>query len=191
MLRCACMKTKNLLSLFIVGSSLGASLDLFHNLGGVSGYLHPSLWGLPWWVFPEFGVAVVLIALTHHLFQHKSRVSPNIIHIPGSLVLFASFYGLSAVLAAQPVLCLFILLIGFIGLWYWTDRSRKGLMIAVGVAIAGTSFEALLTQTGHFFYWEPHLWGVPFWLPLLYLSASTTIGTLSQTYISNNSSNRN
>jgi hypothetical protein len=60
------------------------------------------------------------------------------------------------------------------------DRRPIGAMHALGAAIAGTGVEIALVQAGTFGYHEGPLFGVPLWLPLLYVCASYAVATVAR-----------
>ena len=69
-------------------------------------------------------------------------------------------------------------------MWYVSDKTWQGFVLAILTAIVGTGFEMVLTTTGHFYYTQPHILGVPVWLPLLYICASIAVGNLGRKLLS-------
>jgi hypothetical protein len=78
-------------------------------------------------------------------------------------------YVASALLQGQPKLL--ALVYGLLFLRRVLPRADAPWLAlhGVGLAIGGTSFEAVLAATGAFHYNQPDLWTVPLWLPGVYL----------------------
>lgn len=180
-------KLQALLTLFILGAGLGALYDSFHVWFGVTGYANPTLFHLSWWVFPEFGLAAVLIGISHpwgDKLLNRPHADQSWSEIFFDILCFGFIYLLSAALAPHPILCALTLLTGNALMWHVSDKTWQGVVLAILTAIIGTGFEMALTTTDHFFYTHPHILGVPFWLPLLYTSASMTVGNLGRKLLS-------
>lgn len=64
--------------------------------------------------------------------------------------------------------------------WYLFDKSLSGLILAFIVGICGSLVEIMIISTGHFYYNNPDFHGVPYWLPLLYIAASVSVGNLGR-----------
>lgn len=81
--------------------------------------------------------------------------------------------------------------------WITLDRTWQGILTSVLTAVSGTAVEIFLVKAEVFSYqnyvaggavlgggalWvgDPHVWGVPMWLPWLYVIASITIGNVGR-----------
>lgn len=176
-------KLHSFLILFLLGASMGAGFDYLYTVFGVSGYTTPTVGNLPWWVFPEFGLATVLIGFSHPWCDtrlHRPQTNQSWGEIFFDILCFGFVYLLSAALSSHPILCSLTLFTGGILMWVASDKTWQGVLLAIITAIIGTGFEMTLSASGQFFYTHPHFWGVPFWLPLLYASASMAVGNLGR-----------
>lgn len=173
------------LTLFFIGFILGPACDLFHNVTLTSGYLHPQFLGLAFWVPLLFGSATLLIGLSHTLtpllFKQKIVLKKDVpLYIP--LILFAFQYALSGYVFA-PLASKFLILLFVTALNIWILKSSAfDLVLAIITGISGCAVEVLLGISGHFFYFEMHrqFSGIPYWLPLLYMTASLAVGELGR-----------
>lgn len=184
---------KNTLKLFFLGFVLGPIGDYCHVLSRTNGYpqhiFRYYFLGVPFWVPFLFGTATLAIGLSHPsldvlLGAPRSR--------PGSESLGQVAYGMLAFLALYAVSGFLpfktggfndlIMALGALVVWLSFDRTWQGLLMGVFTACLGTLAEISLVKLGAFFY-LPHtanLWGVPSWLPWLYVAASVTVGNMGR-----------
>lgn len=175
---------KNYIVLFILGATIGAGGDLFHNLTGTSFYTQPDFLGLSWWVFPLFGVAVcVLAALQIKIDEVLNEPMSNLkfSEVVGGLLFFEFVYYLSGVLRPIGNVHIFIVL-SFLAVFFWFvfDRTVLGFVLGVMVAVGGCFVESSLSRLDLFHYQNADLFGVPSWLGFVYFVASIAVGHLAR-----------
>jgi hypothetical protein len=162
------------LAVALLGGVVGTALDWFCHLHfGVIQYPapEPGLFGQPWWVGPNFAVAILGAVVLSIPFARATRsivretwISPV---ATGSLWM-AGAYLATGLFAAHKVP-----LTGALAALYFArmafPRERK-ILLAAGLilAIVGPAYEAVLIRAGLFSYTDPD-WIVPMWLPALYL----------------------
>ena len=74
-----------------------------------------------------------------------------------------------------------VLLVGIFGVaWAVCDRTGAGLLLAGATAVGGPLVEILLIRAGAFVHHEVLVFGIPGWLPLLYLTAAVGLGGLAR-----------
>lgn len=164
---------------FLLGGFCGVLLDQIHVQFGVLTYKSPIFWNQAWWVFPLFGTAtVVLLYLASffwEVFSRRSSLQFKLAVIPLDFFVFIGVYFLTGMFKDRPyqfAITMFCLWIGYVFV-----LPNRGLQIsfAVSLAVLGTLFEASLSATGVFWYYNPDFLGVPIWLPCLYLFAAPVI----------------
>jgi hypothetical protein len=175
--------------LFIAGAIGGTLGDLCHVLSGIESY--PALWPyvpgtpLPYWVPIEFGFAAAWLGFTHEVFPVQlptPRGARFRIDVLGSVVLFQLAWALSGFLplttGGSKDIALALMALGG---WYFFDRRPFVWVMALLTAIGGVIVEALLINRGFFNYrsGDSNLFGVPSWLPWIYMLACFAIGNLS------------
>lgn len=69
--------------------------------------------------------------------------------------------------------------------WVACDRSRAGLLLAIGTAIVGCFVEVALTSLDAFHYVHPDAGPIASWLPWIYVTASVAVGNLGR-FLSDN-----
>jgi hypothetical protein len=176
-----------ILALFLLGAVGGTLGDFFHVMTHTDGYPQFS-WmlpgtGQPFWVPLLFGSATLAIGLSHPWINQwlgpkkiKRRSFAQI--ILGNL-LFLLLYAASGFLPfATGGLQDILLMTGAISIWLYFDPTWQGAFLCVGTAILGTLVEITLTHFQGFFYYPEvaNFYGVPSWLPWLYVAASVTVG---------------
>lgn len=175
-------KLKNALILFLFGAILGPWADSFHTHVGVLSYYRVVFFQMAWWVPLLFGIAAVVIGFTHISLDDRFAMQPkprNWVEIIWGLGLFLMIYKLSALLPNSGIK---LFLLGFLSVttWYLLDRRVLGLVQALLTAVFGTVVEMTLIKFKFFFYQEPDLFGVPLWLPFIYIAASVAVGNLAR-----------
>ncbi len=157
---------------FLLAAVAGTLLDQIHVRSGVLWYAHPVLFGQAFWVPLVFGTGGLLLVNSHAIFVALAGEGPA---APGPLaaqaLLFVGAYLMTGVAGDQPLLVLGVLVTA------WAMRvavapSRELVLAGIAFALGGPLFEAALSATGGFSYDRPDLFGVPCWLPALYLHAS-------------------
>lgn len=177
-----------ILTAFVVGACVGTTGDFVHVYTKTTGYpangpfpflpLLPVL--MPIWVPVEFGLAVVLMAVSHKLLSplYTPRLAVNRTLATWAPVLFTGLYAMTGLIQLGVggwqdawIAAAFILL------WWFFDRTVWGIIFAIIIGLIGSSFEIFLTGVGGFFYYpkNANFMGVASWLPWLYMSASICV----------------
>lgn len=162
--------------LAIVGATLGSALDMIHTYFGATSYADPFLFRAPIWVPLMFGSAYIF-GLAWPYFDNTVR--PSMWKVIFGLLFYISAYWISV----APWLCSFrAITIGAIfgAAWWLCDRTFKGLCLSATAAIVGPTLESTMVSAGIFVHHEVTLFGVPCWLPTLYLVAGVGIGSLAK-----------
>ena len=159
--------------LFVIGAVVGTFLDGLQTYAGLAFYTHPVFFQTAWWVPFLFGSATVVIGLVHR----KGECGPNArTRFFGSVAfltlacLITAFFKIESLHKAGLLLALYFLS------WGMFDRTSRGLLLAVGLAVIGPAVESFLGQLNLYHYTHPDLFGVPCWLPFLYLHISQAAG---------------
>lgn len=169
---------KAFLLLFFIGAVAGTFLDWLHTHAGIAVYINPTFLDTPWWVPFLFGVGVVLIAWTHFKI-HPMPPQPKRVLISSLVALFFACWTTSRP-TVDNVTKVYILLTLYLISWGILDRTRKSIGLAIGTAIIGSLAESLWGAIGIYYYQQPDLLGVPYWLPFLYFHVSQTVGFLGR-----------
>jgi len=160
---------------FVAGGIGGTLLDQIHVRTNVLRYAHPDLFGQPWWVAPQFGLAVVAILLATVWFTDRAgRESRDAVPMIADAVAFVVAYTVTGIFHRHPWLVLIALCVIWAGM-ILVHRDRVTLVaISMALAVGGPVYESLLTWTGAFTYTvTPLALRVPIWLPALYLTAGS------------------
>lgn len=167
--------------------------DYFHHLQGVASYPSntlPTIFGIPFWVPIQFGLAAVLgvSLIPLELKFNKTRTPPK--HL-GLLSIFFSFlfvmmpYIFSSFYFSNPVIkTTLIFMMGIIP-WLINDGTSQGLISILVMSFVGVSYEATLGILNIFTYIhspENIFFSVPIWLFGIYTAAGTTIRIIAYTY---------
>lgn len=163
------------------GSVLCTLLDQLHVRFGVLEYRDGSMFGQAPWVPLLFAFATVFSLFGYLTWARKFGFRRDLLdgsrdrwgtrEAAWALVWMVLAYAVSGPLQGWPR--------GLLGLYVLTFLLRSWSLSAPGLgwsslqfAIGGTVFETLLASTGTFHYRHPDLWGVPLWLPGVYLHAT-------------------
>jgi hypothetical protein len=176
-------KVKIIGCLFLLGMILGPLMDGFHTHSGTAYYPRPWKWMMAWWVPLLFGTATVTIGLSHLDFDKwLRRVQRN--HswfaVWSGIVCFAALYFASAYLSIDETQKLSVMIVTAFLVWYVLEKTYAGFLFALVIAAIGTAVESLLGHAGLFIYTKPDMFGVPYWLPCLYVAASVAVGNLAR-----------
>lgn len=160
----------------LLGAVAGPLFDQIHVQLGVLHYPRPDILGQPLWVYPQFAVASVLMALSYRLAlpwlpaRERTPVGPGQVLV--AMAVFVGLYFCTALfwrhewLLAAALVALFVARVAFDGGWPATAH-------AVVCAAVGVTWEASISALGAFAYdVDRSLFGVPAWLPGLYLHAA-------------------
>ena len=179
---------KFLLLSFVVGAIAGTTGDFVHVITRTDGYpangpfpFLPFLpVKMPVWVPFLFGSAVMLMGAGHKMVQtlYHPRLAKNFMVSAWAPVVFVLLYAMTGFLHTGTGSWedVWLAIVTFI-IWWLMDRTFIGAGFALVNAVYGTCFEIFLVHVGGFFYYPEHsnLFGVPSWLPWLYMAASVCI----------------
>lgn len=161
----------------LVGAVAGVLGDQIHVIGGVIVYRDPLLFGQPWWVPVQYGLAAVVgYAGASRLRASHERISVASGWFLGAYLATAVFQRWALPLA---------LVLGVVGLARAVRLGVVCLAFGLAVALFGVLWEAGLTFTGAFSYRHPNVLGVAFWLPALYLNAAPLLVAVAARYREN------
>ena len=175
------------LIIFLLGFFLAPIGDMVHVSTKTTSYPDSYSWylfGIPWWVFPFFGISGVVLAFTNDFIDSKFFVRKKRegetkgIFAYLSLGLFLLSYFFSGILNSNPLLVHLVLGCFGITYWYLLDKTIPGILIGLGTAISGTGVEIFLVHNKVFSYLPPNdsLFGLASWLPWLYFSLAMALG---------------
>jgi hypothetical protein len=158
-------------------------MDAFHTHSGTLYYPHVWLFMMDWWVPLLFGVAGVAVGMSHlDLDQRLGKAYPELtwVHVAFGMGSFAVIYFISGFLNIDDtrktvLLCTLAFLV-----WYIYDKTYSGFLLALVTAAIGTFVEISLIRSHWFFYTNPDFFGVPYWLPALYVAASVAVGNFAR-----------
>jgi hypothetical protein len=173
------------LFLFVLGATVGVFFDWLHVVSGTTAYASSGAWGQPLWVpllFGGAGIGLGMGRLVTARWLRRPPVPVSGLEAIGALAAFFLAYVESAFVPDDVALLLLAVTGG--GLFVWLDRSLVGALAALGAAVFGPLTEITLSRAGAFRYLEPasgtFVLGVPLWLPLLYVSASVSVGAIAR-----------
>ena len=137
----------------------------------ILGVSHPYLDQQPWATKPRGGT------------------NPSWAWVLASIAFFVAQYGASGALeapllghtvASLPAIDVVLSATGTAH-WWWFDGTRQGLIMALLTAACGPLVEIALINVGHLYdYTHPQLWGIPSWIPWVYLCGSAAVGNLGR-----------
>lgn len=170
---------------FTAGGVAGALLDQIHVRAHVLRYAHPDLAGQPWWVAPQFGLAVALIlGATIRFARPRDVAHRDKVPLIADAVAFVLAYTATGAFHHHPWLIAIILVAVLAGMLLAHRDKRTLLSVSIGLGIIGPIYESLLTWTGAFRYSvTPLALRVPLWLPLLYLNAGVLAASTGRAYV--------
>jgi len=159
-----------------LGATVGSLLDGIHTFSGVTAYAHPVVLRTAWWVPLLFGGAFTIGLIRPLLDKRTPRPSwPSIL---GPFALFIAAYFVTVAPLAWPYVTGLVTLM-FLVSWATFDRSPIQLVIALAAGFGGPAIESLLVSQGLFRHLQTLAFGVPGWLPALYLTASVALCRLA------------
>lgn len=181
--------------LLLCGAVLGPLADYLHLATATTRYplrsfpAGVSLFGMPLWVPLLFGVATLVIGLSHPFADRllggkKSRPGARSwLGATSGLAIFLGLYAASAFLPLETGGWRDVALgLGALSIWAIWEGTWQGLLLGTLTALGGTGVEILLVHFGVFDYTpqNANFFGVASWLPALYLAASVAIGNLGR-----------
>ena len=173
-----------LLPLWLLGATLGSALDAIHTHFGATTYPHPVFFGMAWWTPLLFGSAFAIGALRPLLDLWLAEPGataprPRAWQLGVTWAAFISAYFSSVLPLAWGPISVLLSLYFVIG-WLACGRDRASLAIALLAALLGPAFEGLLVSQGAFVHLTDTRFGLPGWLPFLYLNAAVALTTLAR-----------
>jgi hypothetical protein len=129
----------------------------------------------------QFGLATLLIGISHYHFLNQKIKPAPITHIIASTLALLVGYGLSGLLPLQPWFSFLFLLVIFIASYSHLCNNLAGLTAAILTALVGCLVEIILIETKIFKYEGSYqqLHSIPLWLPILYMQASITVSSFT------------
>lgn len=160
-----------------LGATLGSALDAIHSHFGALSYTHPVFARAAAWVPLLFAGAYASAIARPLLLPHEPP-------LPGrkaalGMGFFIAAYWLTVAPWPSLVRCALLVCIFWIS-WALCDRTLAGVGIAGVTAILGPAVEIALVHAGTFVHHEVLVFGIPGWLPLLYLTAAVGLGSLAR-----------
>jgi hypothetical protein len=164
----------------LLGATLGVLLDGIHTHFGATAYTHPVFWLMAWWV-PLLFAGAFAVGLLRPLLERAlgKTPPPPLGDVLLALSIFVCAYWLTVVPLPWPLVSA-ILVAMFAVSFTLSDRSPVVLGIAVAAAFGGPAVEALLVSHGLFVHHHALAFGVPGWLPFLYLNAAVPLCGLAK-----------
>jgi hypothetical protein len=160
-----------------LGVTLGSALDGIHSHFGALSYASPFMAQEAWWV-PLIFAGAYAAGVVRPLLAGEEPLLPGW-KVALGLGLFIIAYWLTV--APWPWLVRSVILASlFAAGWWICDRTLLGVFIAGVTAIIGPTVEILLVHAGAFVHHEALVFGIPGWLPFLYLTSSVGLGALGR-----------
>ena len=156
---------------------MGSALDAIHSHFGAISYTHPVMAKAAWWVPLLFALAYAGGIARPLLAREEPR--PPAWKVALGMGLFIAAYWLTVAPGSMRVRCALLGAL-FVVSWASCDRTLLGLFIAAVAAVLGPAVEIALIHAGVFVHHEVLAFGIPAWLPLLYLTAAVGLGGLAR-----------
>lgn len=170
---------------FVVGGAILTVCDGFHTHSGTTAYPEPVFMLMAWWTPLLFGATAgfggLLFALGCRALGARKR--PSYAQIGAASALFCALYFASGFLPLASVPKTALLSAGTLVCFAISDRTWQGALLAVVAAIGGCAVEITLSSIGAFWYVAPDIWGIPYWLPCLYLASGSAVGQAARAYL--------
>jgi hypothetical protein len=168
--------------LFAFGAVTLSFFDGFHTHSGATSYPSPWLWQMAWWVPLEFGFVTaaggLFYARAYRGLGGARATSRGAVAV--SFALFAAAYWASGYLPVANAAKCAVVGAMFVTGWCVSDRTWQGLVLSGVAAVGGPITEITLSHFGLFAHLRADFWGIPMWLPFLYLASGPAIGQLAR-----------
>jgi hypothetical protein len=159
------------LAIALAGAVVCTVCDHLHVINDVLSYPNIAFWGEAWWVPLLFATASLVIVANAGVIRRALGGAPldppSLAQVMADGIVFVTAYAFTAYGHTLPNVVLGVLL-GF-----WLARALTApiwlIVYSVLVAIGGTAFEGTWSKLGFFQYLHPDFYGVPRWLPGIYL----------------------
>lgn len=177
------MRPHRVALLFLFGAVVLSTMDGFHTHSGATMYPHPVLLKAAWWVPLLFGCTAGFggLAFTLLFIRLGGRAREHSpLEVTGAVIGFGALYFASGFLPLGNGWMTLVLLAGAGVLWAWMDRTWQSVVLALGTALCGCATEITLTRIGAFSHLRADFWGIPMWLPALYIASVPAIGHVAR-----------
>lgn len=176
-------RIKIIITLFIIGAIVGPTYDGFHSHSNTLFYPQVFFCKMAWWVPLLFGGASVAVGLSALAWDKRfpmHQEPDSWRHVVTGMGLFGLQYFASGFLKLTPLnMNIYLGLFALVNLIV-LGFSLSNFFFCICVAIAGCLAEILISAKGLFFYTSPDIWGIPYWLPYLYVSAACSVGNTAR-----------
>jgi hypothetical protein len=152
-------------------------LDGIHSHFGALSYTSPFMAQEAWWV-PLIFAGAYAGGVARPLLAGEEPPLPGW-KVALGMGLFITAYWLTV--APWPWLARTAILSAIFAVGWWScDRTLLGVLIAGVTAIVGPTVEIVLVHAGTFVHHEALVFGIPGWLPFLYLTSAVGLGGLGR-----------
>ncbi|HET9876112.1 MAG TPA: hypothetical protein VFQ37_10135 [Mycobacterium sp.] len=174
------------LLLFVLGGAAGLVGDHCHVITGTIAYLPsshtvPFVWSSPLWFPLMVGLAAVALA-EFRLHLPAPRTDVTVRQGVAGIAALLGIYVITALLHTASAFAVTVLIAALTVLTYCTLGDRAASVGAAVVAVGGPAVEAAIAATGRFRYAadSDSLFGVPPWLPILYVAFGIVAALLGE-----------
>lgn len=154
----------------VLGAVIGTAWDRMHVAAGTLAYRDPGTLGQPWWVPLQFGLAFAAGLVAISRFGDPVPEQRSLLRALGEALWFTGVYGTTALLWRSPgiltVLMVVLLLVRTPALQH---TGGANIAPAIAVVAGGPAVEAIISASGLFAYAGTRVFGIPIWLPVLYM----------------------
>lgn len=174
---------RRLAALFALGAVLLSTFDGFHTHSGTTRYAKPWFAEMAWWTPLLFGTTLAGLGWAYDMAFRARRPDaplPPARSLATALVGYAALYAASGYWGASSPSKLGLLVVSAGVFWRWLDGSALGVALGLATALIGTLAEISLITWGAFEYLRPDFFGVPIWLPGLYLAGAPVLGQIAR-----------
>ncbi len=175
---------KRIVILALLGMFFGTFLDFMHVFNKTTKYTYPVFFGVAWWIPLLYTASSVLIGLVNPVADKILGRKKFLPIKPRDLVLgfigFCLVWYLSGSLHFSSVITTIILTPFTFLLWWKFDRTKEGIILALTTAFCGCLAEIIISKAGLFQHTFQDFLGIPFWLPLIYISGSISLGNIGR-----------
>ena len=186
---------RTILILFLFGAILGNAFNSMHAFSGAipvtTVHSKPLVDWSSYLLFGFAGVSIGFLTLLFDRIFRKESQHTGPSNAISAMIMLGFFYFISACIFLSDTLIFFILTAGLILAMLLYDRHGLAFLAALIVAVIGTTAEIVQVNFHSYYYARPQIWGVTWWLPLLYGIASVTTGQLARAVHYNDSHLKN
>lgn len=177
-------RTSGYLYLALLGAVIATLCDANHVHTQTLHYPTPLFAGQAWWVFPGFFVAFAFMGAAYVTIAGLVRqvVATDISRSPGdaramveALVTFVLVYLLSGFGNEYPGLLLLMFFVTWLARLAFTYERGWVILLSLLLAVGGMFVEGLLSLLGEVAYRHVDIFGVPYWLGVLYMHGALAL----------------